>query len=204
MSLNINQSFQTPHILGFTTKDHEFVTPDVWAVSVVRKRGGKNPNHIFLIIQGINKIGRDLLYRAHLTVEDDSFIGCFKPQPAIIKLDDYSDTFVRAPDKIEGFFSDCIHRTAWITTELGEKILKRVEDDQKEEISYSLVENDLKQISVNIGISKQTMNCASWAESVLEREEIELFNKSDISIILKLPSVLIPDEKSNSGNCIMS
>jgi hypothetical protein len=202
VSINIDQSFQTPHILGFTTEKNEFVTQDVWAVSAVRKKD-KNPNHIFLIIQGINKIGKDLLYRSHLVIEDDSLKGSFKTQPIIIKHDDYSDAFIKAPDKIEQFFSNCLHRTAWITAEQGKDLLKRIEDDMQGTITYSLVENDSKQLSVNLGFSNQTMNCASWAESVLKREGIQLLNSSYISIILKLPSILIPDDKGNSMNCII-
>jgi len=194
----------TPHLLG---DDTNVVTSELWAISAVRKQDSKNPLHVFLSIQGKNEWNQDLLYRAHLVIDTDS--GGIKTisgeqKKAKVMVDDYSEALKTTPEAVDAYFKNCVHRTTWVTAAKGKEILQIANDDQKNEIYYSLIDSDIKKLSIQVGASRQTQNCASWAESVLSRAKVELISSGWLGVFLVHPKVLVPDDKKDatSGQCV--
>jgi hypothetical protein len=196
-----DNTFKCPHILG---DDSDFINPETWAVSAVRKQDSKNPLHVFLVIQGMNESGQNLLYKAHLTINDNSGSGhqstSLQNKKAKIILDSYSEALEKEPTKIDAYFKNCVHRTAWITAKKGLELLKIIKEDIKNDnIYYTLVDNKVKNMSVNIGISSNSKNCASWAEWVLERADIKLIHSGWLGVIIAVHSkILLPDDSQSS------
>lgn len=188
----------------------ETIDRERWLVSMVRKQNSKNPQHVFLIIQGQAEDGSHQFYRAHLVLGDASagsqhasIVG----QKAEIELEDWSEALVFGPKKVSDYLSHCVHRHKRLSKQQAEALLKAIEADQQKDIRYSVWVNkqSVQQMSIQIGVSKETQNCASWAEWVLSRQQIELSSSGWLGVFVVMPKVLVPDSENErtSGNCLV-
>ena len=188
----------------------ETIDTNHWLVSMVRKQNSKNPQHIFLIIQGQAENGRHQLYRAHLVLNQASAasqLTSVTGEKAEIVLEDWSDALVVQPQKVKDYLSQCVHKQKRISAQQAQALLTAIQADQQKDIRYSTWVNkqEVQQMSIQMGASKETQNCASWAEWVLTRQQIELSSSGWLGIFVVIPKVLVPDSEHgrSSAKCLV-
>lgn len=194
--------FEAPYVLGGSLK----ITPDEWAVSVVCNNRSKNPMHVFLTIHGMDQEGGSEAYRVHLLLDEQSTpsrtISSGSLKKAKIELENYTDLWLENPATVEKYYNQCVHSTTQITAEKGKELLQLIKSEQEDDLHYSLIDGDIKNVSVTISTLKETKNCKSWAVYVLEKCGIDLVKNNFFlpitleRLIVYHPNFLVSDHKN--------
>ncbi len=148
------------------------ITYDNWVISIMRKPNGKNPDHAFLVIEGINQFGKGLLIRYDL-VDNKSKPGLalivdkplYNIEPTQLKV-----TFCRELMKQETFY----HQSWSIPYAQAQALIADVNRDKEKVIEYCVSGSEsifAKSTHTN------AHSCFTWAREKLhnlENEKIQL------------------------------
>lgn len=149
------------------------ITPTDWAVSVVT--GGKVKHRLndFLVVQGVDEKGENVLWRGYLLNEDK---GNFLSAKVIaqVRCEDLSKVFTEDATKLNYFYEEAPHHlTTKITAEIGNKIVKQIKEDEEKKHEVTIVEDSLsKKFSISISDSDETEQHSCWADWVLKRVNV--------------------------------
>jgi|GEM_PF-2580360 len=178
-SLNINHHLKNQPVITTTVYSSAEsklpVTYEHWAISVMRKPYGKNPDHAFLVIEGINQFGRGLLLRFDLVDNEE------KPGYALI----VDKTFQNIdPKEMKTVFckdlmkQEKVYCKSWsITHTQALSLIQDIQQDKIKMIKY-YVSGD-KSIFVK-STSNDGHSCFTWAREKLHNlndERIQLPEK---------------------------
>ena len=160
------------------------IQPRNWVVSIVRKREGRgvNPQHGFLILEGMADNGKYVIHRFDLfkytydphdpnrnnkQKEEDqhAFIKTTKLEiPEDKKLQEYNELIFQTPEEVR----NGLYAKSWnISKDQAEELICNIEQDKTKAIYYNIsgAENVTGNLSMasNTGSSIKGHNCFTWA-----------------------------------------
>jgi WD40 repeat protein/uncharacterized protein YjbI with pentapeptide repeats len=185
-------------------QDEFMIDEDVWVVSLVRKnprtsaetdiRGGPQgdgraaSNHVFLILQGIEKKETDgaqdayytLTKGIHFFVDESKPHGTLQQAVGLIQINDMS------PWNLEALASQCIFKSWSIEKSAGEELLRNVEADRSASTPYHL-------LGKYSPATFRGHNCLTWCEEQLVRVKIDVSScKHWLDAVAAVPSRHLP------------
>ena len=156
----------------------KMVHPDQWVMSLVAKPQGKNPEHAIIIVEGI--VDDKFFYRRYDLVVKNVPDYKFQQGEGLILIKDDKKTFADYSDdereryfwamimKDKNFEEGCQGASWIITVEEGDKLHKKILEEQKNPPAYQLA-GDRSAIASS---SSQTgHNCFTWAREKIKEIE---------------------------------
>lgn len=191
------------------------IDEDNWCISIIRKQprndGSGNPEHAFLILEGIHKDSNKVtLWRYDLVVDEDRK-GYAKVIINVKAGLEQSEGQIVFQNKL--LSGDNYYAMTWsLAKEKGEKLDKAILADQakegtEEQIRYSLVGNQSAMTSSNTGSSRRGHNCFTWARMKLidlNDTRIQIPTKWTDYIASRTSRHIKPLEKESTTKCTLS
>lgn len=192
------------------TKPNHNLTYDYWVVSLMRKPDGKLPNHVFILIEGLDAYGRGILMRYDMF----QFKESEKSHLAYIDVKIKMDISV---DQLEAVFhSEKIHiqgekfyACIWALSrpkviQLYQSLQKDVYDENgnRREHPYKISGN--KSLIGSVDVNSDAHNCFTWARKKLLEINDKNINKDlkekFIDKIIAHPAQYIYEPKKEMGS----
>ena len=184
----------------FSQADNKIpITVNNWAVSIMRKPTSGNPEHAFLIVEGITNNHRGLIRRYDLVIDDErpKFVEIIDKEIRV-KLKDLKNTFYKDFLKQSVFFC----KTWSLSLNQAELLHKDIIADQSNDIMY-FVSGDKSIMGSFSGIKGHS--CFTWAREKLHNlndKRIQLPEKFSDKIGAKT-SFYITDPNKKKDSCII-
>jgi len=157
----------------YSTADSKIpITYDNWVVSLLRKPTGKNPDHAFLVIEGVNQMGKGLLVRYDLVDNEKEqgyalIVSKFLPE---IEPNEMKFAFCKELMKQEE-----VYCKAWsISRQKSLLLFQDIEQDRTKKIKYFISgKNSIFVKSMSI----DGHSCFTWAREKLYNLDDERIKK---------------------------
>ena len=168
------------------------VDKENFVVSIVRNEDGKNPEHVYLVVEGFNKKGMSLLFRAHLVQGDNSRLS----KVLIDKYCNLSPKELHSRVIFDWFKNGELCMLVWqIDSSRVQDLIDIIKADEIGEIEYSSVGNEALINRMTLRRATRTHSCFTWAREmleVLENPDIEKHLKPRLgAFIAEVPSAYI-------------
>ncbi len=148
-----------------------------WTVSIMRMLNGKNPDHAFLIIEGLNQFGKGLLFRYDL-IDDRE-----KPSYALIIGKTLQNI---TPEEMKTVFykhfldQQKVYYKCWsLTRSRALNLINDIRQDQSKTIKYCIVD---KESVSSKSTNEKSHSCYTWV-----KEKLHNLNTAEDNNMINLP-----------------
>ena len=185
-----------------TACNNLLIDQDRWAVSIMRKPTGQNPEHAFLIVEGITPSGQGILRRYDLfTDQNKASQGLVKIKEELVAPKDI-EKLLKEFLKGESFYC----QTWSITRGQAQHLHQDVLADQAKSIPYFILGNKNVFAKSTPAPSTQGHNCFTWAREKLHKLNdgaIQLPPKCIDYIAAQTSRYLKAPRRQGGGECVL-